>query len=62
MAIRPLDPMFSSSSGYLMTFTREAVVTKTYVLSDVAMKTVYYSATAAAFAFISMLLLTGLHP
>jgi hypothetical protein len=41
---------------------REAVVTKTYALSDIAMKTVYYSATAAAFVLISTLLLTGLHP
>jgi hypothetical protein len=37
-------------------------MTKGYVLSEVAMKTVYVSFTAAAFLLIFTLLLTGNHP
>ena len=37
-------------------------MTKTYVLSDFLVKTVYFSLAAAAFLFVSMLLMTGLHP
>jgi hypothetical protein len=33
-----------------------------YVPSDVTTKAAYYCLTAAAFIFVSMLLLTGLHP
>ena len=33
-----------------------------YVLTDVATKVAYYSLMAVAFIFVSMLLLTGLHP
>ncbi len=32
------------------------------VHSDLVTKTVYFSLTAAAFVFVAMLLLTGLHP
>ncbi len=32
------------------------------VLADVATKALYFSLVAAAFVFVSMLLLTGLHP
>jgi hypothetical protein len=37
-------------------------MTTGYALADVATKVVYFSLTAAAFIFVSMLLLTGLHP
>ena len=37
-------------------------MTAHYVLADVATKAAYFSLTAAAFIFVSMLLLTGLHP
>jgi hypothetical protein len=33
-----------------------------YVLSNVATKAAYVGLTAAAFIFVAMLLLTGLHP
>jgi hypothetical protein len=33
-----------------------------YVLSDVITKAAYVCLTAAAFVFVAMLLLTGLHP
>jgi hypothetical protein len=33
-----------------------------YVLADVATKAAYFSLVAAAFIFVSMLSLTGLHP
>jgi hypothetical protein len=38
------------------------VMTKNHALSDVVTKAAYFSLTAAAFIFVSMLLLTGLHP
>jgi len=41
---------------------REVVVAKNYVVSDIATIIVYFSLAAAAFIFVSMLLLTGLHP
>jgi hypothetical protein len=37
-------------------------MTTGYALADVATKVAYFSLTAAAFIFVSMLLLTGLHP
>src|SRR5262245_14446420 len=37
-------------------------MTARYVLADVATKAAYFSLVAAAFIFVSMLLLTGLHP
>ena len=37
-------------------------MTARYVLADVATKATYFSLVAAAFIFVSMLLLTGLHP
>jgi len=40
----------------------EAIVTKNYVLSDVVTKSAYFSLAAATFVFVSLLLLTGLHP
>jgi hypothetical protein len=40
----------------------EAIVTRDQVVADVVTKTVYFSLALAAFAFVSMLLLTGLHP
>ena len=36
-------------------------MTNNRVLADVVTKTIYFSLAAAAFVFISMLLLTGLH-
>ena len=33
-----------------------------HVLADLATKVAYFSLTAAAFIFVSMLLLTGVHP
>ncbi len=36
-------------------------MTKNLVLADVVTKTFYFSLIFAAFAFVSMLLLTGLH-
>ena len=40
----------------------EEVIIKSFVLSDFATKTAYFSLVAAAVVFVSMLLLTGLHP
>ncbi len=37
-------------------------MTASYVLADVAAKAAYFSLAAAVFIFISMLLLTALHP
>jgi hypothetical protein len=37
-------------------------MTTGYALADVATKVAYFSLAAAAFIFVSMLLLTGLHP
>ena len=37
-------------------------MTGRYVLADVATKAAYFSLGAAAIIFVSMLLLTGLHP
>jgi hypothetical protein len=37
-------------------------MTTDYILSDVATKVVYFSLTATAVIFVSMLLWTGLHP
>jgi hypothetical protein len=37
-------------------------MTARYVLADVATKAVYFSLAAAAVIFVSMLLLTGVHP
>jgi len=37
-------------------------MTKSYVLSDVVMKTAYMSFAAASLVFVLMLLLTSLHP
>jgi hypothetical protein len=46
----------------LLTGFEEAIVTRNEVVTDVVTKTVYFSLALAAFAFVSMLLLTGLHP
>ena len=40
----------------------EEIVTRNYVLSDFVTKTAYFSLAAAAFVFVSMLMMTGLHP
>ena len=40
----------------------EEIVTRNYVLSDFVTKTAYVSLAAAAFLFVSMLMMTGLHP
>ena len=37
-------------------------MTKGYIVADVAIKTAYFSFVAAAFIFVSMLLLAGVHP
>jgi hypothetical protein len=41
---------------------KEAIVIKNYAPSDVMTKIMYLSLAAAAFVFISMLLLAGVHP
>lgn len=46
----------------LPTGFEEAIVTRDQVVTDVVTKTVYFSLALAAFVFVSMLLLTGLHP
>jgi hypothetical protein len=43
-------------------FFEEEVMIKNFVLSDFGTKTAYFSLVAAAVVFVSMLLLTGLHP
>ena len=40
----------------------EEIVTRNYVLSDFVTKIAYFSLAAAAFAFVSMLMMTDLHP
>ena len=40
----------------------EEIVTRNYVLSDFVTKTAYFCLAAAAFVFVSMLMMTGLHP
>jgi hypothetical protein len=40
---------------------QEAIVTNNRALADVVAKAIYFSMAAAAFVFVSMLLLTGLH-
>src|SRR2546430_1544602 len=37
-------------------------MTSGYIVADVAIKTAYFSLVAAAFIFVSMLLLAGVHP
>ena len=37
-------------------------MTKNYVLSDVVAKAAYFSLAVATLVFVSMLVLTGLHP
>jgi hypothetical protein len=37
-------------------------MTKNYVLADVILKASYFSVAALAFVFVSMLLLTTIHP
>jgi hypothetical protein len=44
------------------TIVGRSVMAAEYVLADVATKVAYFSLTAVAFVFVSMLLLTGLHP
>ena len=46
----------------LLTGFEEAIVTRNEVVTDVVTKTVFFSLALAAFVFVSMLLLTGLHP
>ena len=43
-------------------FFEDEVMIKNFVLSDFGTKTTYFSLVAAAVVFVSMLLLTGLHP
>jgi hypothetical protein len=45
-----------------LSFFKEEVMIKNFVLSDFGTKTAYFSLVAAAVVFVSMLLLTGLHP
>jgi hypothetical protein len=35
---------------------------KNHVLSDIATKATYFSLVAAAFVFVAMILMTGMHP
>jgi hypothetical protein len=44
------------------TIVGRLVMTTGYILPDVATTVVYFSLTAVAVIFVSMLLLTGLHP
>jgi hypothetical protein len=48
-------------AGLLSDF-QEVVVTKSYAVSDILIKTGYFSLAIAALVFVSMILLTGLHP
>jgi len=41
---------------------RRLAMTSGYIVADVAIKTAYFSLVAAAFIFVSMLLLAGVHP
>jgi hypothetical protein len=41
---------------------REAIVSKNVVVADIVTKTLYVSLAAAALVFVSMLVLTVLHP
>ena len=50
------------SNGSTIYGLREPTMTKTYVFPDFLVKSVYLSLAAAAFLFVSMLLMTGLHP
>jgi hypothetical protein len=52
---------FNLQRHSLKRFGLETIVTKSLVLSDVAVKTAYVSFTAAAMLFVFMLLLAGLH-
>jgi hypothetical protein len=50
------------SAGELLTDLEETMVTKSYVSADVILKTAYFSLAAMAVLFVSLLLLTTLHP
>jgi hypothetical protein len=41
---------------------KELAMLKNYVLSDMVTKAAYFSFVAAAFVFVTMLLMTSLHP
>lgn len=59
IAIRPSDPMFIST-WIISGFAGECVVTKNH--ADIILKTGYFSVAVMVFLFISMFLLTTLHP
>ena len=61
MAFRPFNTMLNWRHDHPDDFA-EAVVTKTYDVYDVAIKAGYFSIAVAALLFVSMILLTGLHP
>ena len=55
------EKKYTSFDDYRMDWEEE-IVTRNYVLSDFVTKTAYFSLAAAALVFVSMLMMTGLHP
>jgi hypothetical protein len=58
---RPETPYANYKIDHAM-ICRRLVMTNGYIVADVAIKTAYFSLVAAAFIFVSMLLLAGAHP
>jgi hypothetical protein len=58
---RPATPYANYKIDHAMIAGR-LVMTEGYIVADVAIKTAYFSLVAAAFIFVSMLLLAGVHP
>jgi hypothetical protein len=58
---RPETPDANYKIDHAM-ICRRLVMTNGYIVADVAIKTAYFSLVAAAFIFVSMLLLAGVHP
>jgi hypothetical protein len=52
----------ATPSIQVRSFFKEFFVSKNYVLSDAAMKMAYLSLAVAALVFVSLLILTTLHP
>jgi hypothetical protein len=61
MSISRRNRLYPNSGAYKGSRSEE-MMTINYVLSDFITKTAYFSLAAAAFVFVSMLMMTGLHP
>jgi hypothetical protein len=59
--LRPVTPYANYKIDHAM-IVGDWVMTNGYIVADVAIKTAYFSLVAAAFIFVSMLLLAGVHP